>query len=63
MAGLIILFSALGGSTGSLITGNIFEHYGGKTAFYFSLIPIAILIISLFVFSRLHNKAKAAANV
>jgi len=60
MSGLIILFSALGGSTGSLITGNIFQHYGGKTAFYFSLIPIAVLIISLFIFSHLYTKAKAA---
>ena len=61
MSGLIILFSALGGSAGSLITGNIFQHYGGKTAFYFSLVPIAILIISLFIFNRLHNKSKETA--
>jgi MFS transporter, FHS family, glucose/mannose:H+ symporter len=59
MSGLIILFSALGGSTGSLITGNIFQRYGGQTAFYFSLVPIAILIISLFVFNKLHNKSLA----
>ncbi|MEY2918427.1 MAG: hypothetical protein RIS73_2141 [Bacteroidota bacterium] len=58
MSGLIILFSALGGSAGSLITGNIFQHYGGKTAFYFSLIPIGILIVGLLVFNRLHNKSK-----
>jgi MFS transporter, FHS family, glucose/mannose:H+ symporter len=58
MSGLIILFSALGGSAGSLITGNIFQHYGGKTAFYFSLIPISILIVGLLVFNRLHNKSK-----
>lgn len=56
MSGLIILFSALGGSTGSLITGNIFEHYGGQNAFYFSLIPMVLLIICLFLFNRLHNK-------
>ncbi|MGF2413748.1 MAG: MFS transporter [Ferruginibacter sp.] len=61
MSGLIILFSALGGSAGSLITGNIFQHYGGKTAFYFSLIPIGILIAGLFLFNRLHNKSKATA--
>lgn len=60
MSGLIILFSALGGSTGSVITGNIFQHYGGKTAFYFSLIPILVLIIALFIFNRLYNKFKAA---
>ena len=59
MSGLIIFFSALGGSTGSLITGNIFQHYGGKTAFYFSLVPIVLLIVGLFIFNRLHNAIKA----
>lgn len=59
MSGLIILFSALGGSTGSVITGNIFQHYGGQTAFYFSLLPIALLIICLIIFNRLHNKKAA----
>ena len=37
MSGLIVIFSALGGTTGSIITGNIFQAYGGQTAFYFSL--------------------------
>lgn len=59
MSGLIILFSALGGSTGSLITGNIFQHYGGQTAFYFSLVPISLLIVCLIIFNRLNNKNKA----
>jgi fucose permease len=58
MSGLIIIFSALGGTTGSIITGHIFEGYGGKTAFYFSLVPMAILIICLFIFKRLQNKFK-----
>jgi fucose permease len=40
MSGLIIIFSALGGTTGSIITGNIFGLLGGQKAFYFSLIPI-----------------------
>ncbi len=56
MSGLIVIFSALGGTTGSIITGHIFEAYGGQTAFYFSLIPIAILIISLVFFNRLQRK-------
>jgi fucose permease len=56
MSGLIVIFSALGGTTGSLITGYIFEHYGGQTAFYFSIIPIGILMIALFFFSRLQGK-------
>ena len=57
MSGLIVIFSALGGTTGSIITGHIFEAYGGQTAFYFSLIPITILIISLIFFDRLQKKA------
>ena len=56
MSGLIVIFSALGGTTGSIITGNIFQAYGGQTAFYFSLIPIGILIISLIFFNRLQKK-------
>ena len=56
MSGLIVVFSALGGTTGSIITGNIFGAYGGQTAFYFSLLPISILIILLFFFKRLQNK-------
>ena len=61
MSGLIIIFSALGGTTGSLIMGRVFDadKTGGQQAFYFSLIPIAILIICLFVFRRLQLKATA----
>ena len=58
MSGLIIVFSAIGGSAGSLITGHIFDAFGGKTAFYFSLIPMTILIICLTVFKRLQPKSK-----
>jgi FHS family glucose/mannose:H+ symporter-like MFS transporter len=56
MSGLIVIFSALGGTTGSIITGHIFEAFGGQTAFYFSLVPISILIISLLFFNRLQRK-------
>lgn len=60
MSGLIVIFSALGGTTGSIITGSIFESYGGETAFYFSLVPISLLAISLFFFNRLQNKTESA---
>jgi MFS transporter, FHS family, glucose/mannose:H+ symporter len=56
MSGLIVIFSALGGTTGSLITGYIFEHFGGQSAFYFSLIPMTILIICLVIFNKLSEK-------
>ena len=56
MAGLIVIFSALGGTTGSLITGRVFDAYGGQTAFYFSLIPISLLLVLITIFSRLQKK-------
>jgi len=59
MSGLIVIFSALGGTSGSIITGNIFEMYGGQTAFYFSLVPIALLTVSLFMFNNLQKKSEA----
>ena len=59
MSGLIVIFSALGGTTGSILTGHIFEAYGGETAFYFSLVPIGILITCLFFFNRIQKKSEA----
>jgi fucose permease len=56
MAGLIIIFSALGGSLGSVITGHVFQAYGGQKAFFFSLIPIVILLFALILFSSLQKK-------
>jgi fucose permease len=52
MAGLIVVFSALGGTSGSLITGALFQAFGGTTAFYCSLIPITLLLITLYQFKR-----------
>jgi len=57
MSGLSVVFSALGGTTGSIITGHIFGAYGGQTAFYFSLIPIAVMVVLLLVFKRLQLKS------
>lgn len=59
MSGLIVIFSALGGTTGSIITGHVFQSYGGKTAFYFSLVPIVVLVIFLFLFNKLQKKSEA----
>ncbi len=58
MTGLIVIFSALGGTTGSLITGFIFGAFDGQTAFYFSLLPVAGIMVTLFFFSRLSDKAQ-----
>lgn len=56
MAGLIVVFSALGGTTGSIITGRVFDAYGGQTAFYFSLVPIGLLLVLLTIFQRLGQR-------
>jgi fucose permease len=45
MSGLIIIFSALGGTLGSRIVGTLFEVMGGVNAFYFLFIPIILLIV------------------
>ncbi|RYY62519.1 MAG: MFS transporter [Chitinophagaceae bacterium] len=63
MSGLIVLFSALGGTTGSIITGHIFGAYGGQTAFYFSLAPMAVLVGTLFLFQRLQKATGQAAAI
>ena len=58
MSGLIIVFSALGGTTGSIVTGHIFEEFGGQSAFKLSLLPIGILLFFLFVFKRIQGDDK-----
>jgi len=63
MSGLIVIFSALGGTTGSIITGNIFQAYGGQTAFYFSLVPISLLILLLIVFYRVQKKVNETESI
>ncbi|MGY6560415.1 MAG: MFS transporter [Nitritalea sp.] len=55
MSGLIVVFSALGGTTGSILTGHIFEAYGGVQAFYFALIPVVALCLVLYL---LHVQVK-----
>jgi fucose permease len=56
MTGLIVIFSALGGTLGSRTVGYLFEHVGGQKAFFFMLIPMAILLISLFLLNKISNK-------
>jgi fucose permease len=60
MAGLIVVFSALGGTSGSIITGALFEAFDGTTAFYFSLLPIAMILLSLYLLKRKSAHAIAA---
>lgn len=52
MMGLIVVFSALGGTTGSYVTGQLFAHFDGSRAFYLLLAPMALLLLSLALFDR-----------
>jgi fucose permease len=56
MAGLIVVFSALGGTTGSIITGNVFQKYDGATAFYLSLIPLIGILVSIWILYAMSKK-------
>ena len=56
MAGLIVVFSAIGGTFGSIVTGYLFEHLDGKIAFYFSLVPLTLLLVCAAVLSK-NNKS------
>jgi len=58
MTGLIVIFSALGGTTGSLITGQIFGRFSGQTAFYFTLIPLSMLFIFLIIYNKVRKNFK-----
>lgn len=53
MTGLIVIFSALGGTLGSRIIGWLFKTVGADKAFYFTLIPMGLLITAFFVLKRL----------
>ncbi|SFC77947.1 MFS transporter [Pseudoalteromonas denitrificans] len=55
MTGLIVIFSALGGTTGSIITGFTFAHFDGQTAFYFSLLPLSLIMLTLFIFNKINT--------
>jgi MFS transporter, FHS family, glucose/mannose:H+ symporter len=57
MAGLLTFFSAIGGTLGSRLVGYLFKNIGGQKAFYFSLIPMASLLICLFFFSKFQKKS------
>jgi len=63
MTGLIVIFSALGGTLGSRIIGWLFKNMGAGKAFYFLLIPMGLLIISFFVLKNLTAKAAQTAEI
>jgi len=57
MASLLVVYSAVGGTLGSRLVGYLFKNIGGAKAFYFSLVPMAILVLCIIFFSR-HKMVK-----
>jgi len=62
MSGLIIIFSALGGTLGSRIVGTLFKNIGGVKAFYFLVIPIVLLIVSVLLIQVVIRKQEKKAD-
>ena len=60
MMGLIVIFSALGGTIGSFITGMVFQQLPGTLAFYFTLVPIALIALILPIIRRRQDSGVAA---
>ncbi|MGZ8524037.1 MAG: MFS transporter [Chitinophagaceae bacterium] len=60
MASLLVFFSAIGGTLGSRLVGYLFKNIGGQKAFYFSLVPMAVLLVCIFFFSRMQKKSNTA---
>ncbi len=60
MTGLIIIFSALGGTLGSRLIGYLFKNVGGASAFYYTLIPMGMLLIAFFILRKLTTVNKAS---
>lgn len=56
MASLLVFFSAIGGTLGSRLVGYLFKNIGGQKAFYFSLVPMFILLLCLFFFYQIQKK-------
>lgn len=62
MTGLIVIFSALGGTIGSRIIGYLFKNVGAESAFYYVIIPLALLFICTIFLKDLSQKEKLRQN-
>lgn len=63
MSGLIIIFSALGGTLGSRIIGILFKELGADQAFTYTLIPMSLLLVALYFLKRLTEKEAASTSL
>lgn len=58
MTGLIVVFSALGGTLGSRVIGILFKNIGAESAFFYTLIPMGLLLVCVFILKKLSDGAK-----
>ena len=56
MTGLIVVFSALGGTLGSRVIGWLFKNQGPENAFYYTLIPMTMLLVCYVLLKKLTAK-------
>lgn len=64
MTGLIVVFSALGGTLGSFLTARIFAAFGGRIAVASVLVPVGLLLAGLLLLRRLsHAPPKATTEL
>lgn len=56
MTGLLIIFSALGGTSGSLIIGLVSQGLSVHNAFFFPMVPIVLLSLMLIPYKRLSDR-------
>ena len=61
LVGLMVIFSALGGTIGSMITGLLFQTLPGEHAFYFVLLPAALIALLLVKIRRNQSLTKQPA--
>ena len=63
MSGLIIIFSAIGGTLGSRLIGYLFKNVGGDKAFYYLLIPMTMMLICFFILNALTRKSNTNESI
>ncbi|MBN8816219.1 MAG: MFS transporter [Sphingomonas sp.] len=61
MMGLIVIFSALGGTLGSFLTGLLFQKVAGAFAFYATLLPVALIAMALPIIRRRQRAMQVGA--
>lgn len=58
MTGLIVIFSAIGGTLGSRLIGMLFKSVGAASAFSYTLIPLGMLLCCIFILKKLTSDDK-----